>query len=49
MLENPEHSETEQNGMEAEVIDAQFGRGRWTRGQKLEQFLLVYGLGSCVL
>ena len=26
---------TERNGMEPEVIDAQYGRGRRTRGQKL--------------
>ena len=26
---------TERNGMEPEVIDAQYGRGHWTRGQKL--------------
>ena len=35
MLENPERSGTERNGMEPEVIDAQYGRRRWTRGQKL--------------
>ena len=26
---------TERNGTEPEVIDAQYGRGDWTRGQKL--------------
>ena len=26
---------TERNGTEPEVIDAQYGRGHWTRGQKL--------------
>ena len=35
MLENPECSGTERNGTEPEVIDAQYGRRRWTRGQKL--------------
>ena len=40
MLENPECSGMEQNGtewnrMEPEVIDAQYGRRRWTHGQKL--------------
>ena len=34
----------EQNGTEPEVIDAQYRHRRWTRGQKLEQFVLVYGL-----
>ena len=35
MLENPECSGTEWNGTEPEVIDAPYGRGRWTRGPKL--------------
>ena len=40
MLENPERSGTEQNrtewdGTRTEVIDAQYGHGRCTRGQKL--------------
>ena len=35
MLENPERSGTERNGTVPEVIDAQYGRRRWTRGQKL--------------
>ena len=42
MLENPECSGTERNGTERnrtepelEVIDAQYGRGRCTRDQKL--------------
>ena len=53
MLEDLECSGTEWNGSEPEVIDTQYGRRRWTRGQKLaliiEQFVLVYGLGSYVL
>ena len=35
MLENPERSGTERNRTEPEVIDAQYGRGHWTRDQKL--------------
>ena len=42
-----EQNGTERNGAEPEVIDAQYGRGHWARGQKLalmKQFVLVYGL-----
>ena len=47
MLENPERSGTEQNGTERnpEVIDAQYGRRRWTLGQKLA---LIRTVSVCV-
>ena len=36
---------TLRNGMEPEVIDAQYGRRRWTRGQKL---VLIRTVCVCV-
>ena len=58
MVENPERSGTEWNGTEwngmepeLEAIDAQYGRRRWTRGQKvaLIRTVCVYGEESYVL
>ena len=51
MLENPERSGTKRNGTELEpkVIDAQYAHRRWTRSQKLKQFVFVYGLLRYVL